>query len=477
MKSTMVRTTLAVIFFLTVAGNLFPQSKKLNLDQAIQIALRNNREVRIAELEVEKANQAVKEAFGNALPSLDFSAGFSRFMKKPKMPFPDFQAMLGNAVYGILFNERLLPFDPSKFSPLNTKLQAFAQRNNYQASFKITQILFNSAVFRGIGASHIYLNLSKERLKSTIAKTTFNVKKAYYGVLLAKEMLKITKERFHNAQENLKMIKAMKKHGLVSDFDEMQVEVQVENILPVVTQLENVLQNAKNGLKIVLGLSQDEELEVEGKLKYWPENLPGESDLIAQAMDSNLDLKTLKIKKDVDNEFIEIDRSDYWPTLVAFGDYTFAGSDDHYDFQNYQSSTIGLSLSINLFKGTRVYHKVEQDEIAVMQTDEQIKNLSDAIVTKVKAKLHDLNRVREQINAMERNVALAEKAYKIAQVRYKEGTGTQLELKNADVELNVAKTNKIKAVADYLTAKAELDYLLGKLDTKYVDNVKKYLNK
>ncbi len=477
MKSTMVRTTLAVIFFFAFAGNILPQSKKLNLDQAIQIALKNNREVRIAELEVEKADQAVKEAFGYALPSLDFSAGFSRFLKKPRMPFPDFQAMLGNAVYGILFNERLLPFDPTKFSPLKTKLQAFAQRNNYKATFQVTQILFNSAVFRGIGASQIYLNLSKVRLKSTVAKTTFDVKKAFYGVLLAKEMLRITKERFQNAQDNLKMIQAMNKHGLVSDFDKMQVEVQVENIRPMVTQLENVLKNAKNGLKIVLGLSQDEELDVEGKLQYSPENLPDESDVLAQALSSNLDLKTLKIKKDVDNEFIEIDRSDYWPTLVAFGDYTFAGSDEHYDFQNYQSSTIGLSLSINLFKGTRVYHKVEQDEIAVMQTEEQIKNLSDAIATRVKAKLRDLNRVREQISAMEKNVALAEKAYKIAQVRYKEGTGTQLELKNADVELNVAKTNKIKAVADYLTARAELDYLLGKLDSKYVDNIKEYLNK
>ncbi len=467
----------AVSLLFVFSVSVMPQAKKLNIDQAIEMALKNNREVKIAEMEVEKARQAVKEAFGYALPSLDFSASFSRFLLKSKMPFPDFKAMLGNSVYGILFQEGLLPYDPTKFLPLKTKLQSFAQRNNYNAKFQLTQILFNSAVFRGIGASQIYLNLSKERLKGVAAKTALNVKKAFYGVLLAKEMLIITKERFENARENLRQIKALKKQGLVSEFDEMQVEVQVENIRPVLTRLQNTLANAKNGLKILLGLKQSDELDVEGELKYSPESLPAEDDLISQALQKNFDLNTLKIKRQVDNEFIEIDRSDYWPTLVAFGDYSFAGSDDHYDFQNYRSSMIGLSLSINLFKGTRVYHKVQQDEIAVMQTDEQIKNLSDYVATQIKAKLMELKRVQAQIDAMNRNVRLAEKAYKIAQVRFKEGSATQLELKNADVELNVAKTNRIKAVNDYLTARAELDYLLGNLDSKYLDMVKQYLKK
>jgi outer membrane protein TolC len=75
--------------------------------------------------------------------------------------------------------------------------------------------------------------------------------------------------------------------------------------------------------------------------------------------------------------------------------------------------------------------------------------------------------VKSQISALNRNVELAQKAYEISGIRYKEGTGTQLEIKNADIELRSAKTNLIKSVHDYIIAKAELDQLLGRIDSKY----------
>ena len=144
-----------LIYLLMLIGmttSAWAQPQHLTLDQAIEMALKNNREVKIAKLEVDKANAAVNEAFGYALPSLDVSANFSHFLEKPKMAFPDFEAMLTNATYNTLFEENVLPRDESKFLPMTTKLQSFAQENNYEASAQVTQILFNSAVIRGIGA-------------------------------------------------------------------------------------------------------------------------------------------------------------------------------------------------------------------------------------------------------------------------------------------------------------------------------------
>ncbi len=449
--------------------------KKLKLSDAIQTALKHNKDIQVAKLEVKKARAAVSEAFGYALPTVDLTGNFSRFLAKPKMAFPDFRAMLNNAVYGVLFNEKLLPFDQNKFLPLETKLQAFVQRNNFSTNIQVSQILFNSAVFRGIGASQIYLNLSKEQLKSLVLKTTVKVKKAFYGVLLAKELNKITRERYRNAKENLTTIKQMRKQGLVSEFDEMQAEVRVENIKPILINMENVLANAKNGLKILLGLEQDEKIDVEGEMDFTTEILPAEEVLVEKVIDNNLDLKTLRIKRQVDEEFIAIDRSAYWPTLVAFGNFSYAGSADNWDFQNYHSITVGLNFSINLFQGMRAARKVEQDVIATKQTDKKISVFQSSLIMQVKQKLNELKRIQEQIKSMNRNVRLAQKAYEIARVRYKEGSGTQLEVKNAAVELNLAKTNRVKAIHDYLTAKADLDELTGNVNPDYLDFVKDYL--
>ena len=75
-----VKTSVLVVAFLIAFGNLsYAQSRTFTLKEAIETALKNNREVRIAKLEVDKAAAAVDEAFGYALPTVDFSAGFSRF--------------------------------------------------------------------------------------------------------------------------------------------------------------------------------------------------------------------------------------------------------------------------------------------------------------------------------------------------------------------------------------------------------------
>ena len=61
------------------------QDQVFTIGDAIQTAIENNRDIKIAVMNVKKADAAVSEAYGYAMPSLDLSAGFSRFLKKPKM--------------------------------------------------------------------------------------------------------------------------------------------------------------------------------------------------------------------------------------------------------------------------------------------------------------------------------------------------------------------------------------------------------
>ncbi len=463
-----------LVAIITTASNLNAQS--FSLDSAIETALQNNREIKIAKLEVQKAEEAVDEAFGYALPSLDISANFSHFLQKPKMPFPDFEALLTNATYGILFKEKVLPEDQNKLLPIQTKLQSFAQANNFEASAQLTQIIFNSAVFRGIGASRIYLNLSREQLKAKASAVVFNVKQAYYGVLLAKQFLAITKSSLQNAEENLANLRAYHKQGLTSDYDLMQAEVTVENIRPKIYELENTYNDALNKLKLLLGLEQSIQITITGEIKYIPAVIPDKEDAVEAAMSSNYDISSMQVKRLVDEEFVALDRSEYWPQLAAFGNFTYAGSSDKWDFQNYNSTTVGLSLSMNLFKGGRTSNRVEQSLIGLRQTEEQIEDLKDFITTEIKNTISNIERVKTQIEAIERNVDLAQKTYDIAKVRYSEGTGTQLELKNANLELETARINRLQAVHDYIIAVANLNKLMGVLGDTELNFINNFEN-
>ena len=462
---------LLIIYLLVVicSGLVIAQSQILTLDDAIQLALENNMDVKVSLLNSQKSRAAVREAFGYALPSLNATADFSHFLKKPKMPFPDFNALLTNATYSILFDENVIPRDDNKFLPVQTQLQSFAQSNNYDASLTLTQILFSSAVFRGIGASQIYYDLSVAELRNTISKTKLNVERAFYGALLTKELLSIAKASFENAQQNFENVSALFKQGFVSDFDRMQAEIRVENIRPTLLQLENMLVTTLNDLKLVMGVDQALDIDVSGDFTYVPEELPLEDDIIDFALSNNFSLRSLKLKMDVDEAFIDLDLAEYWPTLAAFGNYTYAGSSDEWNFQNYSAATVGLNFSINLWQGNRTKNRVEQSTITYKQTGEQLTQLKEYVVNQVKAKFLELKRVQSLVEAQERNVKLAERSYEISTLRYKEGTGNQLEVQNADIALRQARVNRIQSIHSYIITKLELEQLMGKIKPEYID--------
>jgi outer membrane protein len=457
-----------LIIFLVIAIPVTAQKRVITLDEAINIALKNNREIRMAQMNVDKAQSAVREAFGYALPTVDLSANYYRFLSKPKMAFPDFEALLGNATYGILFHENVLPRDESKFRPIGTTLQSFAQTNNFESTVQATQILFNSAVFRGIGTSQIYLDLSKEELKRTASSIVLEVEKTFYGVLLMKELHEITEASFKNASDNLKNVRALHEQGLVAEFDFLQAEVRVENIRPVLLQMGNNLKMAEDGLKILLNINQQDDIDVSGEFEYKDELIPDESESIQTALEENFSIKSMQLKLKVDDAFIALDRADYWPTLAAFANYSYAGSSEDLKFQTYTSATVGLSFTINLFRGTQTRHRVEQAEATLNQSREQFSQLKDFIVSQVKFRINEIRKVKASLDAQERNVKLAERAYELSTLRYKEGTGNQLEIENSDIALRQAKINRLQSVYDYILSSANLDQLLGRIDASYL---------
>jgi outer membrane protein len=458
------------LFFLFVFIQLplIAQTKVFTLDEAINTALNNNRDIAISVMNVEKSGSAVKEAFGYALPSLDISSNFSHFLEKPKTPFPDFGAMLSNATYSILFDENVIPEDDSKYKPITTTLQTFTLANNFSTNITLSQTLFNSAVFKGIGASQIYYDLAKADLNSTVSNTVLSVQKAFYNVLLSKAVLNITQSSFDNALQNLNDTKALYKEGMVSEFDFLQAEVQVENIRPNVLQMENILKTSKNNFKIVVGIDQNDSIDVTGEFVYKPYDLTNEDEFINEALNSNFEIKTLDLKKQVDEAFIDLDVAGYWPTLAAFGQYSYAGASDNWNFTTFSSATIGLSFTMNLWQGNRTKHAVEQSTLTFKQTEEQLNKLKDYTKLNVKAKIQELNRVQSLIEVQNKTVDVAQRAYDIATVRYKEGAGSQIELQNTDLALKQARLNRIQSMYSYLVTKFELDQILGRTSPDYL---------
>jgi outer membrane protein TolC len=420
------------------------QPMRLTMDEAMRLAIRNNRDLQMAHLDVEKSDYKVTEAIGNALPNISASGQYSRAIKKMVYFLPDFSD---------LSSGRILPVE-------------IGADNSLQGGFSATQILFNSAVFTGVGTAKIYQKASRELYRSAYNSTIANVKRAYSGVLFVQRVLDMTRASLKNAEDNYKSIEIRNKQGIVSDYDLIRAEVQVANVRPMVLQRERDVVAALNGLKILLGMDPSREVIVTGDLEFQPVDAGILETAERTATDNNATIRALQLQAQVNKEMISIYRSEYLPTLAAFGNYTWQAQKNDFRLSSsdfVQSSSIGLSLSINLFSGFQSNARVNQASVDYRKSEEQLNLVRDATISRVQTIRIRLEEARQRIDVQKRSVEQAEKGYKIAVTRYESGSGTQLEVNDADVALMTARVNRVQAIYDYAVAAADLEETLSLL--------------
>jgi outer membrane protein len=439
------------IFFLTLTATRAGENKAvLTLDDAIQIALQKNQDLTSARLEVDKANARVNEAIGTALPSLDFTGRYTRALKKPVFFLPDFND---------LSSGRTMPVE-------------IGSNHAVDMTLSVQQILFNSAVITGIGASQIYLDAAKDMYRAKQLEIVAKVRRAFYGILLAKEAAEMMQANLKNAEDNLKNVRVLLLSGLVSEYDELRATVGVENLRPLVIQAENNYALSIDGLRIAMGIGPSEEFTVEGALAFSSVDSEVLASAAEIALENNSSLNALRKQVELNHAFVNVERSNYLPTLAAFGNYQYQAAKNTLNISPRDfvgSSVVGLQLSINLFQGLQTNARVDQAKVDVRKTEEQVASTENNLRTAVHSVILQLDQSQKRIEAQSKTVEQAERGYKIATTRFLSGSGTQLEVNDAQLALTQAKVNRIQAIYDYLVASAELDQLLGRLP-EYVEN-------
>ncbi|MBN1447253.1 MAG: TolC family protein [Bacteroidetes bacterium] len=439
------RAVIAFLGLLCLSTLVVAQPRVLTLENAISIALENNRELEMARLEMTKADYQVNEAYGTALPTVSAAGTYTRMLKKQVFFLPA-RFMDPDAGEGVI--------------PVEV-----GSDNSYRFGFEASQVLFNAAVFTGVGTARIYRDAAQHMYRETWNKTVTDVQKGFYGVLLAREALTLMRASLQNAEDNLRNVEVMHAQGIVSEYDLIRAQVQTDNIRPRVIEAERSVTLATNGLKLMLGIPPEEKIAFEGKLEF----IPVEDVMIEQAealvVEKNASLKALQEQTRVNEKIVTIYKSESLPTLSAFGSYTWLAENDQLgristnDFIS--TSLVGISLNLNLFNGLQTTARVDQAQVDYMKAREQFSATKDALVTGVQNIRYRLEEAQRRIESQTRTVDQAEKGYRIAVTRYQSGSGTQLEVNDADLALLQARVNRVQAIYDYTVAKSDLEQLLS----------------
>ena len=439
---------LMTLGFLYISGAGLAQDappRRVTLREAVGLALKNNPDLESARLEAEKAHARVHEAWGYTMPSIGLTGQYTQAIKKPVFYLP-----------GIFFGE---PADVSIPVEIGSK---------YAMTFGLTasQIIFNGTVFVGVGATATYSRAAEELYTGKRTETVARARKAFYGALIAREALSLMRQGLANAEDNLKNVRLLRAQGLLSEYDEMRASVGVENIRPAVIQAETNADLATESLANILGLPATERIAADGDLTFIPYDnalLTAPEGLL---LENNSTLKALRLQREVNEAFVQAERANYLPTLVAFGNYQYQTQKNTLRISTNDfiaSSSIGLQLSLNIFQGFQTNARVDQAQIEVKKSETQLVAVENSLRTGLRATLGALEQSRKRLQAQDRNVETAERGYAIVTTRFLASSATQLEVNDAQLALTQAKVNRIQAIFDYLTASADLDQLLGRI--------------
>jgi outer membrane protein len=432
---------LILLIFLPIY--LLAQKNVLTLEDAIKIALENSNQVKLAQLEILKSDEKLVEARSALIPRISASGSYSRYLKKPVLFLPP-DSPFGRMTGGVIE----IGFD-----------------NSYLGAISLQMPLFSWNLYAGIRSALKGKSLAEQAYKSVTLKTIADVKKAFYGALLARENYKITKMRVDLAEDNLKNVEMMYRQGIASEYDYISAQVQYQNLLPLLIQAENNLELAKNALKLVLGIDVKEDIEIEGEMKV--DSLIGVdyASSLKDLYEKNPDLKQAELQVELSREIASLEVSGHLPSLFLTGNLQYQAQANDFNFNQYRwvrTTFIGLQIQIPIFNGFGTQARVDQAQASFQQALERLNFTKQALENELKNTIYRIEQSGRRIESQKRAVELAELGYKIARKRFESGVGTQLEVSNAEVNLAQARLNYLQAIYDYLIAMSDLEKLTGK---------------
>lgn len=447
----------------------------VTLEEAVRTAVRQNRELEAARLELVVAAGQVREAWSAVYPTLNASGSYTRNVEVPGQFLP----------------ARF--FDPNA-GENDQVLVRFGADNSWYGQLRLEQPLFQASAFIGVGAAARYRALQEEVVRGRIQQVVTRTKRSYYDVLLATEAARLNAESVRRVRQTLEETRAMNRAGVVGDYDVLRLEVELANLEPALRRSENALTAARRSLAVTLAMDEAAELEAVGSLSAQPLTSaeaqaegpallqgfgvePEEGsveDLVRLAVANRSEVRQLRLMEALRTAELRAEQSEYLPRVALFATYAYNAQADgainpfaFHDARSVTTPQVGLSVTVPLFKGFSRPARVQQRRAGVHQLGAQIRQAEAEVGNQVRTLAEQVREARERAEAQAHARTQAQRGYEIARAQFREGLGSRLELTDAEVALRQSEFNYAQAVYDYLAARALLDEAVGATSTDF----------
>lgn len=425
------------------AATVFSQEeekKPLSLDEALNIAKEKAYQIRAARSQAEQMKGKNLEAWSGFLPHVSISENYMN----SNDPVNVFMMKLKQGVF---------TQQDFNLSVLNNPDDI----ENFTTSFQIQQPILNFDAFFGKAAASAGVKASQAGAKRTEQAIFLQVRKTYYGLILANENVKAIKEAIRSAEAHRNNARSAHEQGLINQADYLGAEVRLAELTEQGITTENQAANASDMLKLVIGLDTPEViLPTDSFSNGQPGTLAIKS---GESVENRQDLIALKFQQKAASRALAMQRSSFLPRLNGFGSIEWNATEA---FKKDASSwAVGLQLQWNIFQGFGNWGRSKQAAAEKRQTEIKYEEAEATAKWEIRKAQRALQSANKRIQVAQTAVTQAQESLHIVETRFEQGLEKTADLLDKEVMLTNAKLRLLKARFDLIISKSELQFALG----------------
>ena len=437
-KHSIISFALILCTLLFGCGQLFAQdSIHIDLNKAIEIALSESPTMRIADRNVSIKQEYKKEQIVSLFPDVSLASNYNRTLLKQTMSMD-----MGGQT-------------------MNIKV---GRDNTYSIGANLSLPIVAPAIWSSLKLSSMDIDLAVESARSSKLDLINQVKQAYYTLLLAKESYQVLLQSYSNIEASNQLVTNSYNQGLVSEFEKLRSDVNLQNQRPVLNTAVNGVRLAGMRLKVLLGMDIAEPVIFDGKISDYEQyvlnaGVPSTSEM---NLSQNSALRQLDLGIEELEQSKKIVRGSALPMLALAGAFQYSGmGDDGKQFTNYPYSYVALSLQVPIISWISTSHKLKQSNLNIENMRDQRMDVERNLRLGVQSYIDNMQQALDELEADQQTLRQAQKAYEIAQKQYEVGMNTWLDLMAAELALTNTQLSFCQSIFNYMTAKANLDATLG----------------
>ncbi len=419
----------------------------LTLDQALEIAAKQNRDIQKAIEYRDWVHGKYLEEKASALPQLTLTASFMR-------TFDNSQSKLFAG---------FMPSDGSGSSSTSIGDIFGGRQDVGTAELKLSQVVFTwGQVGAAVRAAKLGYDLSDHQLRRFRQAVTKDVTTAFWDVMAAREMLRIAEQDVAQKERHLLESTRRQSAGTATDFDVLAAQVVVGNARPSVIRGQNLVRVARERLRFLLA-ETTQEVDVDGDLATTTEPVPAYEDVLAQALKNRPELGEIDTTRGIYDSLVTIAKAGDKPRVdfsAAFGQRSLALKTISATGTTWNA---GIFATIPLFDGFRTKGRVAQARTDLSRLTLDELKLREGIALEVRTAVDAVKEASEILTALGGTLKQAERLLFLAEKGFELGVKTRLDVQDAELNLMSARASLAGAQRDYRVARVNLEWVTGTL--------------